>query len=239
MGGGAEAARGHGRPNREQLPAVVLDANFRDGNWIEGRFPGGRKAQCRGWSDTGRGPGPEGHFGKANHLLEGSDPADGVLREGEGVRHGAEQPPVHIDRAPAHPLNDPGVGERTTRQVREHDAAAWHRALQHSDDLHREGLHLLARKDGAAFPHHPRPHFVERQDGGLGGGFRCEPGQYGEQARPAKVGSQGRILERRNATARVRSSRRIRGGNGLPANGRPGTGLVFGEPRRSATPDRV
>ena len=199
--GGTQAAGRDRRANGKQLPAVALDPDLRDRRRVEGRLPGGRELEGGRRRNAGRGSRGQGHFGEPDHFLERSDAADGILGEGEGIRHGAEEPPVHVDRTAAHPLHDARVGEGAAGQVGEHDAAARHRAVQHPDDLHPEALDFLAGEDGAALADHSRPHFLERQDRGLGGGLECSARQCGECAHERKMGSQDEISEGRNATA--------------------------------------
>ena len=179
MGFGAQAARRHRRADRQQLASVGSE-----------RGPGGRRrveggesfvGKTEGRPGSGEGSGGGRLLGETHHLLERGDPADRIPRKRERVGHGAEQPPVHIDRAAAHPLQDPGVGQRSAGQVGEHDAPARHRALQHPDDLDAEGLDLVAGENGAPLADHPGANLGERKDRRLGGDFRRDPREEEEE----------------------------------------------------------
>ena len=75
-----------------------------------------------------------------DHLRERRDPGDRVLGELPGERDRTQQLAVDIDRAAAHPLDDPGVLEVAPRQPAEDHVAARADVAHHPQDL---GLELL------------------------------------------------------------------------------------------------
>ena len=119
--------------------------------------------------------------GGSQHIGDGADSGDGLLREGK--RHGdrADQLSIDIDGAAAHSLHDAGRVERASGQARQDQGLPGADVLQNAQDLHLEILDTAAGEDGLPRPPHTRLDILEREklDGGAG---RSQPAGDEERA---------------------------------------------------------
>ena len=81
-------------------------------------------------------------FDETVHLAERRDAGDRLLAVRPGVRDGAKQPTVDVDRAAAHAGNDPGFFQAQARQPAQNHVAARAGILQHAENFRVEVLDL-------------------------------------------------------------------------------------------------
>ena len=86
--------------------------------------------------------------GQPTHLLDRTDPGDGLTREAPGAGHGADQRAVDVHRAAAHALQHAGLLEAGPGKTREDGVAGRTPALHHAQDLDLEALAFGARQHG-------------------------------------------------------------------------------------------
>ncbi len=103
-------------------------------------------------------------IGTGDHLLDGLDSGDRLLRKGEPQRDSAEQLAVDIDWTSAHSLHHARFGERAAAQLREDDALLWREVLEDTEDLDLEFLDTVAFENGPANATQARADIFEREE---------------------------------------------------------------------------
>ena len=158
-----------------------------------GRQQAGQRVGGQGQGQLGRGARGPGLSRRivAQHLPDGRDAGDGLLRErAQRVGNGADEPPVDVHRAAAHALNHPARGQGAAVEPGEDEVAARsERVLEHADDLGRELAPPRPLEDGEARAPHAWPHLLDRHgDGGRGQRRDQAPGREGErEERPVRI----------------------------------------------------
>ena len=126
--------------------------------------------------DAGPGRTCAGERGRIGHLGDGRDAGDRFLgKTAEGVGHGADEPPVDVDRAAAHAGDDAGRGERSAFEPGEDQVALRpDDVLDDADDVRFELFDARAFEDRVADADHARPDFRDTHLRG-GGAYRSQP----------------------------------------------------------------
>ncbi len=91
-----------------------------------------------------------------HHLRERGHARDRVLGEFPGEGHGAQEFAVDIDRAAAHPLDDPGMFQVAPLEPAEHHVAAGTDVPHHTEHFRLEFLEFRADHHGLTLALHPR-----------------------------------------------------------------------------------
>src|SRR5579884_2116670 len=94
----------------------------------------------------------------ADHLFDGLDARDRLLRKGKAERDGAEQLAVDIDGAAAHALQDAGLSKRAAGQLRQDDDLFGADITEHAENFELEILNAASGKDGSAGTAQPGVH---------------------------------------------------------------------------------
>jgi len=119
-------------------------------------------------------PGKDGARGRGADLVEdrehrldrGDEPDRGeCLRPLRRPAQGPDQPPVDVDRAPAHPLrNPPGVADRLPAHPHHDEVALSARFVDHPEDIDVELADHIVRHHRLPDPGHPGPYLVQEHE---------------------------------------------------------------------------
>src|SRR5690242_1083920 len=89
-------------------------------------------------------------IGIGDHLLDGLNAGNRLLRKRKAESDGSQQLAVNVDRATAHTLQHAGLLQRTSAKLRQDDCLLWADVLNYTEDFNLEFFDAVSFEDCAA-----------------------------------------------------------------------------------------